>query len=82
MEGMFNLVAMGLYFIVYMVGVILYVRNTDSYVGTFELTMLTFVGILTAPIWIIVLGLLVLVGIAFLIATAIMHFRSRLTKRA
>lgn len=77
---MLMLSAMVIYFIVVMVCIILYYRISDEYVGTFELTLLTLFALLTAPIWYIVLGLAVLVGISFLIATVIMHFRSRLTK--
>lgn len=77
---MFMFSAMAIYFIVVMVCIILYYRNTDEYVGTFELTLLTLFALLTAPIWYVVLGLAVLVGISFLIATVIMHARSRLTK--
>lgn len=73
-------IGMVIYFIVVMLCIILYYRITDEYVGTFELTVLTLFALLTAPIWYIVLGLAVLVGISFLIATVIMHARSRLTK--
>ena len=72
--------AMVIYFIVVMVCIILYYRSTDEYVGTFELTMWTLFALLTALIWHVVLALAVLVGISFLIATVIMHSRSRLTK--